>query len=71
MPQDDAEVQVRPGVEGDLGALTDIYNHYVRETAITFDTTPFAPEVTLHARPDLHLCVVLWHSALPPGRDRV
>ncbi|TDF47102.1 N-acetyltransferase family protein [Streptomyces sp. WAC05374] len=44
MPQDDAEVQVRPGVEGDLGALTDIYNHYVRETAITFDTTPFAPE---------------------------
>ncbi|MFF4017933.1 GNAT family N-acetyltransferase [Streptomyces sp. NPDC001843] len=39
-----AEVQVRPGTEGDLEALTDIYNHYVRETPITFDITPFTPE---------------------------
>lgn len=39
-----AEVQVRPGVEGDLEALTDIYNHYVRETPITFDIAPFTPE---------------------------
>ncbi|MFD3834767.1 GNAT family N-acetyltransferase [Streptomyces sp. NPDC058642] len=39
-----AEVQVRPGVEGDLKALTDIYNHYVRETPITFDTSVFTPE---------------------------
>ncbi|MER6064488.1 N-acetyltransferase family protein [Streptomyces sp. CA-142005] len=38
------EVQVRPGVEGDLDALTAIYNHYVRETAITFDTAIFTPE---------------------------
>jgi phosphinothricin acetyltransferase len=38
------EVQVRPGVEGDLKALTDIYNHYVRETPITFDTSVFTPE---------------------------
>ncbi|WP_052864661.1 GNAT family N-acetyltransferase [Streptomyces niger] len=38
------EVQVRPGVEADLAALTDIYNHYIRETAITFDTEPFTPE---------------------------
>ncbi|MDV6289460.1 N-acetyltransferase family protein [Streptomyces sp. UP1A-1] len=38
------EVQVRPGVEGDLEALTDLYNHYVRETPITFDTEPFTPE---------------------------
>ncbi|MFF7330882.1 GNAT family N-acetyltransferase [Streptomyces sp. NPDC090306] len=37
------EVQVRPGFEADLTALTDIYNHYVRETAITFDTVPFTP----------------------------
>ncbi|WP_299537784.1 GNAT family N-acetyltransferase [uncultured Streptomyces sp.] len=33
--------QVRPGTEADLQALTDIYNHYVGETAITFDTEPF------------------------------
>lgn len=38
------EVQVRPGVEDDLKALTDLYNHYVRETPITFDTDTFTPE---------------------------
>ncbi len=44
MPSERAEVQVRSGVEGDLDALTAIYNHYVRETPITFDTAPFTPE---------------------------
>ncbi|MGW2700777.1 N-acetyltransferase family protein [Streptomyces sp. NPDC001340] len=44
MPSAHAEVQVRPGVESDLEALTDIYNHYVRETPITFDTAIFTPE---------------------------
>ncbi|MFE7167142.1 GNAT family N-acetyltransferase [Streptomyces sp. NPDC057616] len=39
-----SEVQVRPGVEADLEALTDIYNHYVRETPITFDTAVFTSE---------------------------
>ncbi|WP_327245881.1 GNAT family N-acetyltransferase [Streptomyces sp. NBC_01320] len=47
MPGFRTEVQVRPGVEGDLAALTDIYNHYVRETALTFDTAPFTPEQRL------------------------
>ncbi|MGW5613492.1 N-acetyltransferase family protein [Streptomyces sp. NPDC003877] len=44
MPSASAEVQVRPGVEDDLPALTALYNHYVRETAITFDTAIFTPE---------------------------
>ncbi|MEU9186593.1 N-acetyltransferase family protein [Streptomyces sp. NPDC048484] len=44
MPSEHIEVQVRPGAEGDLDALTDIYNHYVLETAITFDTEAFTPE---------------------------
>ncbi|KUO10787.1 GNAT family N-acetyltransferase [Streptomyces sp. DSM 15324] len=44
MASEHAEVQVRPGVEGDLAALTDLYNHYVRETPITFDTAVFTPE---------------------------
>ncbi|MFJ2259412.1 GNAT family N-acetyltransferase [Streptomyces sp. NPDC087844] len=44
MPSERAEVQVRPGVQTDLGALTDIYNHYVRETPITFDTAVFTQE---------------------------
>ncbi|WP_171166803.1 GNAT family N-acetyltransferase [Streptomyces sp. I05A-00742] len=43
-PQAPQDVQVRPGAEGDLTALTEIYNHYVRETAVTFDITPFTPE---------------------------
>ncbi|MFD9422401.1 GNAT family N-acetyltransferase [Streptomyces sp. NPDC060054] len=38
------EVQVRPGMEADLEALTDIYHHYVRETALTGDTVPLTPE---------------------------
>lgn len=41
---DRMEVQVSPGTEGDLTALTKIYNHYVRETAVTFDITPITPE---------------------------
>ncbi|WP_329417069.1 GNAT family N-acetyltransferase [Streptomyces sp. NBC_00704] len=44
MPSEHTEVQVRPGVEADLDALTSLYNHYVRETAITFDTVAFTPE---------------------------
>ncbi|MFF5976426.1 GNAT family N-acetyltransferase [Streptomyces sp. NPDC012769] len=47
MPMGPTDVQVRAGTEGDLGALTALYNHYVRETAITFDTEPFTPEQRL------------------------
>ncbi|MFI6350641.1 GNAT family N-acetyltransferase [Streptomyces sp. NPDC050560] len=43
MPQEPPEVQVSPGGAADLPALTSIYNHYVRETAITFDTVVFTP----------------------------
>lgn len=32
---------VRSGESGDLNALVDIYNHYVTNTHITFDTEPF------------------------------
>jgi phosphinothricin acetyltransferase len=44
MATETPEVQVRPGTEGDLAAVTEIYNHYVRETAFTFDTAVFTPE---------------------------
>ncbi|WNO74023.1 MULTISPECIES: GNAT family N-acetyltransferase [unclassified Streptomyces] len=44
MPQGRTEVQVRPGSEADLVALTELYNHYIRETAVTFDTATFTPE---------------------------
>ena len=31
---------IRPALEGDLGSLNDLYNHYVRETPVTFDIEP-------------------------------
>ncbi|MEV0845303.1 N-acetyltransferase family protein [Streptomyces sp. NPDC049954] len=47
MSQSSTETQVRTGVKADIGQLTDLYNHYVRETPITFDTRPFTPEERL------------------------
>jgi phosphinothricin acetyltransferase len=35
---------VRAGQPADLPALTEIYNHYVRDSAVTFDTTEFSVE---------------------------
>ncbi|SCK39497.1 phosphinothricin acetyltransferase [Streptomyces sp. WMMB 714] len=37
------DILVRAAAEEDLKALTDIYNHYVRESSATFDTEPFTP----------------------------
>lgn len=39
-----AGVDVRPATEDDLGAINDIYNHYVVETHITFDDDPMTVE---------------------------
>jgi phosphinothricin acetyltransferase len=39
-----AMIALRAADAADLVALTDIYNHYVVNTAITFDLHPFAPE---------------------------
>jgi phosphinothricin acetyltransferase len=35
-------LQIRHGEPGDLNNLVEIYNYYVTETHITFDTEPFA-----------------------------
>lgn len=37
-------VAIRRGSASDLPALTEIYNHYVRATAITFDLEPYTLE---------------------------
>ena len=37
-------LQVRAGAEDDLAALTEIYNHYIVNTAITFDVRPLTPD---------------------------
>jgi phosphinothricin acetyltransferase len=39
-----ATYTIRPATLDDLRALTEIYNHYVVNTAITFDVRPFTPE---------------------------
>lgn len=38
------KITVRPAIEADLGRLTDIYNHYVLNSAATFDIEPFTLE---------------------------
>jgi phosphinothricin acetyltransferase len=38
------DVLIRPGCEDDLVQLNDVYNHYVRETHITFDIEPITME---------------------------
>ncbi|HBZ69227.1 MAG TPA: GNAT family N-acetyltransferase [Deltaproteobacteria bacterium] len=35
---------IRPAREDDLPRLTEIYNHYIRETAITFEVEPYTIE---------------------------
>ncbi|MEU5401064.1 N-acetyltransferase family protein [Streptomyces sp. NPDC005963] len=47
MLRERTDVQVRAGDETDLDSLTELYNHYVRETAITFDIATFTPEQRL------------------------
>lgn len=37
-------IVTRPGRRSDLAALTRIYNHYVENTHITFDLTPYTVE---------------------------
>ncbi|HET7311532.1 MAG TPA: GNAT family N-acetyltransferase [Mycobacteriales bacterium] len=38
------QISVRPGEAGDLPVLTALYNHYVEQTHVTFDTHPFSVE---------------------------
>ena len=42
-----AETSVRAGERGDLPRLTEIYNHYVVTSAITFDTEVYTAEARL------------------------
>jgi len=35
---------IRPAVRADLPRLTEIYNHYIIHTPVTFDTRPWTVE---------------------------
>ncbi len=39
-----ADLMIRPGLLSDLPRITEIHNHYVVNTHITFDIHPFTPE---------------------------
>lgn len=39
-----ATIKTRPAVAADLPRLTEIHNHYVVNTPVTFDIEPFTPE---------------------------
>ena len=39
-----SEMKIRAAAESDLPQLTEIYNHYISQTAITFDLDPFTVE---------------------------
>ena len=42
-----SDVQLRPAVLDDLRALTDIHNHYILHTHVTFDVKPYTPDQRL------------------------
>ncbi len=39
-----AEIRIRPAERSDLPGLTEIYNHYVLHTSVTFDLEPYTVE---------------------------
>ncbi|MDH3265339.1 MAG: GNAT family N-acetyltransferase [Gammaproteobacteria bacterium] len=41
-------LDIRAAESGDLNRLVEIYNHYVTETHVTFDTEPFAVTERIH-----------------------
>lgn len=42
------DVQIRAGKSDDLDQLVEIYNHYVSNSHVTFDTQPFAIAARIH-----------------------
>ncbi len=39
-----SDLTIRPAIRGDLPRLTEIYNHYVVHTPVTFDVEPYTVE---------------------------
>lgn len=39
-----SDISIRPALRGDLPRLTEIYNHYVIRTPVTFDIEPYTVE---------------------------
>lgn len=65
-----ADITIRPAVETDLPRLTEIHNHYVANTHITFDVRPYTPEQRLawfHEHSDGRRYRVLVAESAPDG----
>lgn len=62
-----SELTIRPAEERDLPRLVEIYNHYVLETAVTFETEPYTvetrrPWLATFGRSGRHRCLVACES---------
>src|SRR6187401_898911 len=79
-PKFSADVVVRPMTAADLGAVRDIYNHYVATSTCTFQVEPETPEdraAWFHDRKASHPVIVAdangevvgW-AALSPWKSR-
>jgi phosphinothricin acetyltransferase len=64
--------RIRPVEDGDLPELTRIYNHYITETAITFDIEPYTVEgrrrwLESFGTGGPHRCLVAEIDGMPVG----
>lgn len=55
---------VRAVIPGDASALVSIYNHYVRETIVTFEEAPVSAETFSRRIGDVLACALPWIVAL-------
>jgi phosphinothricin acetyltransferase len=67
-----SDVTIRRGQLGDVPALTEIYNHYVVETPITFDIEPYTiegrrPWLEQFSPDGPHRCFVAEHEGIAVG----
>ena len=65
---------IRPAVLDDLKEITNIYNHYVENTAITFDTSPWLTEDRMDwfkqfQAETIHQCLVLSTQSTDEGDE--
>lgn len=52
-------MEIRPFLPGDEVAISDIYNHYITNTVVTFEELPLSPE-QMRARIDSYLTSYPW-----------
>lgn len=59
-------MEIRPFLPGDETAISDIYNHYITQTLVTFEELPLSPE-QMRARIDSYLTSYPWLVCVVDG----